>query len=66
MLRGTNDSVVQAYFDYMVDMAVLFGADEETARDELEDVLGLEIDLANVSCKPVHHTEAFPRLETNF
>lgn len=48
LLRGLNDSVVQAYYDYMVDIAVIFGADKESAKDELLDVLDFEIDLANV------------------
>lgn len=48
LLRGIDDSVVQAYYDYMVDMAVIFGADEDSVKDELLDVLTFEIKLANV------------------
>lgn len=51
LLRGFNDSVVQAYYDYMVDMAVIFGADKDTAKEELLDVLWFEMNLANVSSK---------------
>lgn len=43
-----NDSVVQAYYEYMVDVAVMFGADEEQAKNELLDVLKFETSLANV------------------
>lgn len=49
ILRGLNDSVVQAYYDYMVDMAVIFGADRELAKKEYLDVLELETTIANVS-----------------
>lgn len=49
LLRGINDSVVTAYYDYMVDMAVIFGADRETAKDEMMDALEFEISLANVN-----------------
>lgn len=48
LLRGINDSVVQAYYEYMVDIAVTFGADKERAKNELLDVLEFETSLANV------------------
>lgn len=48
LLRGLNDSVVQAYYDYMVDMATIFGANKTRASEELLDVLKFEISLANV------------------
>lgn len=47
-MRGINDSVVQAYYDYMVDLAVIFGAERERAETELLDVLEFETSLANV------------------
>lgn len=49
ILRGLNDSVVQAYYDYMVDTAVIFGADREIAKKDSLDVLEFETKLANVS-----------------
>ncbi|XP_031626236.1 neprilysin-2-like isoform X2 [Contarinia nasturtii] len=49
LLQGTNDSVVQAYYDYMTDLAVIFGADRENAKQELLDVLEFEKNLANIS-----------------
>lgn len=50
LLRGLGDSVVQAYFEYMVDLAIIFGADGDRAKEELLDVLQFEINIANV-CK---------------
>lgn len=49
LLRGSDDSVVQAYYDYMVDMAVIFGADKERAKQEFREVIEFETSLANVS-----------------
>ncbi len=40
---------IEAYHKYMVDVAVLFGADPEFAIKDLNDVLVLETILANVS-----------------
>lgn len=49
LLNGISDGVVQAYYDYMVDLAVMFGANKARAREELLDVLKFETSLANVS-----------------
>lgn len=51
LLRGLNDSVVQAYYHYMVDMAIIFGANITRAKEELLDVLEFESNLANVCRK---------------
>ena len=40
---------VQAYFDYMLDVANLMGADPELAAKEMKEVLNFEIQLANIS-----------------
>lgn len=48
ILRGKNDSVVKAYLEYMIDMAVIFGADRNRAEKEMLDVLTFEMNLANV------------------
>ena len=48
LLKGFNDTMVTAYYDYMVDIAVLFGADKEKAKKELREVLEFEISLANI------------------
>lgn len=49
LVKGFNDTLVSAYYDYMVDMAVLFGADKKVALKELKESLQFEMDLANVS-----------------
>lgn len=48
--RGFKDKLVQAYYEYMVDIASLLGADRARAEVELKDSLQFEIKLANVSC----------------
>lgn len=47
-IKGENDSLVQAYHKFQVDMAVLFGAEREDAESEMKDVLDFEFKLANV------------------
>ncbi|XP_044750361.1 neprilysin-2 isoform X2 [Coccinella septempunctata] len=49
LTRGLSDKLVKAYFDYMVDIAVLFGAERPRALKELEQSLDFEIKLANIS-----------------
>lgn len=44
-----GDKLVDAYYNYMVDIAVIMGANRETAIKELKDSLLFEINLANVS-----------------
>lgn len=49
LLKGLDEKLVQAYYQYMVDIAVLFGADKIDAEKELKEALFFEIKLANVS-----------------
>ena len=49
MVKGLDEKLVQAYYSYMVDIAVLFGADKLEAEKELKESLFFEIKLANVS-----------------
>ncbi|KAK9888869.1 hypothetical protein WA026_001089 [Henosepilachna vigintioctopunctata] len=49
LTKGLEDKLVKAYFDYMIDIAVLFGADRARALKELEESLRFEIKLANIS-----------------
>lgn len=49
LTKGLNDKIVKAYSEYMVDMAVIYGAERERAERELMDSLNFEIALANVS-----------------
>jgi neprilysin len=45
---GTDDKTVLGYFKYMVDIAVLFGADRRRAIKELKESLNFEIKLAKI------------------
>ncbi|CAH0703542.1 unnamed protein product [Spodoptera exigua] len=47
--RGFSDKLVQAYYDYMVDIAVLLGAERPRAETELKESLQFEMKLANIS-----------------
>ncbi|XP_014091152.2 neprilysin-2 isoform X1 [Bactrocera oleae] len=49
LVKGFNETLVSSYYDYMVDMAVLFGADKDVAKSELRESLDFEIALANIS-----------------
>ncbi|KAH8340769.1 hypothetical protein KR059_006680, partial [Drosophila kikkawai] len=49
LVKGFNETLVTAYYEYMVDVAVLFGADKEKAKTELLTSLEFEIALANIS-----------------
>lgn len=47
--RGFSDKLVLAYYDYMVDVATLLGADRARAEVDLKESLQFEMKLANVS-----------------
>lgn len=47
--RGFSDKLVQAYYDYMVDIATILGAERSRAEVELKESLQFEMKLANVS-----------------
>ncbi|KAF2360342.1 Peptidase M13 C-terminal domain [Trinorchestia longiramus] len=49
LLRGLNDSDVQAYLEYQVSLATLLGADRAYAESQLRQSLEFEIKLANFS-----------------
>ncbi|XP_014250818.1 neprilysin-2 isoform X2 [Cimex lectularius] len=49
LVQGMNHTKVKAYYDYMVDIAVLFSADEAQARKQLMESLELEMQLAKLS-----------------
>lgn len=51
--RGINDTNVKAYHQFMVDSAVIFGADRSVAEVEMLDSLQFEIELAKVCCHMV-------------
>ncbi|XP_043465793.1 neprilysin-2-like [Leptopilina heterotoma] len=47
--QGFSNNVVEAYYKYMIDIAVDFGADETKAKWELKKSLELEMNLVNIS-----------------
>ncbi|XP_037075869.1 neprilysin-2-like [Pollicipes pollicipes] len=49
LIKGFNDSDVQAYYNFMVEMALLMGAEPERAKQEMESALRFEMMLANIS-----------------
>ncbi|KAF2900310.1 hypothetical protein ILUMI_05875 [Ignelater luminosus] len=48
LVKGLDNKIVQAYYDYLVDLAVIFGADKLTAEKEIRDALEFEINLAKM------------------
>ena len=46
LIEGYNDSHVDSYFKYMVDVAQALGADNVTAHNEMKAALDFEIELA--------------------
>ena len=48
-MNGLEDHDVSSYYNYMVSVAVLLGADKETATRELKESLLFEIELATAS-----------------
>ena len=49
LAKGLKEPLVQAYYNYMVDVAVLLGANKAEAEMELKDSLLFESKLAKVS-----------------
>ncbi|XP_043274066.1 neprilysin-2-like [Venturia canescens] len=47
--KGFENKVVDAYYRYMVDVAVILGAPRDRAKKELKESLGFEMKLANIS-----------------
>ncbi|XP_011257048.1 neprilysin-2 isoform X1 [Camponotus floridanus] len=47
--KGFDEKIVQAYYKYMVDIAVILGANPDRAQKELKESLEFEIKLANIS-----------------
>lgn len=48
LLQGMEHRFVKSYYDFMVDMAVIFGANRTNAEIEFLDVLQFEMELAKV------------------
>lgn len=49
LFKGIENKIVRAYYEYMVDVAVIFNADRSHAERELMESLEFEIKLAHVS-----------------
>lgn len=48
LIKKLDEPFVQAYHNYQVELAVLFGAERARAESEMKDVLDFEIELAEV------------------
>lgn len=48
-LKARDDKLLMAYQTYATDMAILFGADQNQAKQQMKDMVDFEIKLANVS-----------------
>ena len=48
VMKGWYDNVLDAYYRYMVDIAVILGANKASAEKELKESLEFERKLANV------------------
>ena len=48
LIKGLQDTDVQDYYNQMVSMAVLLGAEEDTAKQEMEEALKVEIQMAEL------------------
>lgn len=49
LMKGITHPILAAYYSYMVDIAVIFGADEARAEKELKETLDFEMKLVTVS-----------------
>ena len=58
LVNGTDHKLVKDYFKYMIDAALLLGANEEVAKEQLQQVLDFEISLARISAKKEDRRDA--------
>lgn len=49
MITGLNEDILSAYKRYMIDTAVIFGANRKQAEQELNETAQFEMELAAVS-----------------
>lgn len=49
LIKGKENQIVDDYYRYMVDIAVLYGADRKRAAEEMKESLDFEIELAKIS-----------------
>lgn len=48
LLNGFGDKIVKAYYEYMVDIAVILGSSRGRAEQEMKESLEFEMKMANV------------------
>lgn len=48
LIQGSDNKLIKAYFNFMLEVAMLFGVPRATAESELAEVLAFETQLANV------------------
>ena len=48
-LDEPNEQILQAYLNYMIDVAVILGAIKDAAVEEAKELLDFEVNLSNVS-----------------
>ncbi|KAK4879928.1 hypothetical protein RN001_008074 [Aquatica leii] len=49
LIKGFEDDFVTAYYKYLVDLAIILGADKATAEKDLKDSVNFEISLAEIT-----------------
>ena len=54
LAEGLSNERVQAYLSYMVDVAVILGAEKIQAEKELSEAVKFEIEMAKVSNSRLH------------
>lgn len=48
LIGGLQDDVVKTYYEYMVDLAELFGANRATAENDVKNMINFRVELAKV------------------
>lgn len=59
MIKGLDEKFVKAYHNFMVENAVIFGANQTVAEEELKDSLEFEMKLANVNSNECYNMKHY-------
>lgn len=65
LIQGMGNPLVKAYYEYMVDVCTILGADRQKAQVDMWQALQFEIQLANVSL-PIEERRDFDRMYNPF
>lgn len=65
LIKGMGDPLVTAYYEYMIDICTIFGADRDKAVKDMWQALHFEIQLANVSL-PIEERRDFNKMHNPF